>query len=134
MVALWLIGHDADPERSGEICVCEIFGRDVDPDQAAVGIGVHPFGDPLLTDDFEAVELPIDAREFHIYAVEWTERQVAFSVDGERVRTMAQSPAYPMQLMLGIYEFPAEDVDERKSNDYPKELVVDFVRGYRAVY
>ncbi len=26
MVALWLIGYEDEPERSAEICVCEIFG------------------------------------------------------------------------------------------------------------
>jgi beta-glucanase (GH16 family) len=92
-------------------------------------MGVHPFGDPLLVDDFEAVELPIDVREFHEYAAEWTESQVAFFVDGEHVRTVSQSPAYPLQLMLGIYEFPGE----RVPSAYPKELVVEYVRGYRPV-
>src|SRR6266545_4573196 len=52
MVALWMIGYEDEPERSAEICVCEIFGRDVGPDQAKVGIGVHPFGDPRIVDDF----------------------------------------------------------------------------------
>ena len=27
--ALWMIGYEDEPERSAEICVCEIFGRDV---------------------------------------------------------------------------------------------------------
>jgi hypothetical protein len=31
--------------------------------------------------------------------------------------------------MLGIYEFP--DGSERRAEDYPKEFVVDYVRGYR---
>ena len=44
MVALWLIGYEEQPENSAEICVCEIFGRDVHPDYALVGMGVHPFG------------------------------------------------------------------------------------------
>jgi Glycosyl hydrolases family 16 len=129
MVALWLIGHDPAPEHSGEICVCEIFGRDVAAGHARVGMGVHPFGDPRLVDDFEAVELPIDAREFHLYAADWAPTSVAFFVDGEPVRNVVQSPAYPMQLMLGIYEFPGE----RAPGAYPKELVVDFVRGFRPV-
>ena len=34
MVALWLIGYEEQPENSAEICVCEIFGRDVHPDYA----------------------------------------------------------------------------------------------------
>ena len=62
MVALWLIGFEDAPERSGEICVCEIFGSEVGPDEALVGMGVHPFGDPSLVDDFARVRLPIDAR------------------------------------------------------------------------
>ncbi|HEY7537784.1 MAG TPA: glycoside hydrolase family 16 protein, partial [Gaiellaceae bacterium] len=50
MVALWLIGYEDAPERSGEICVCEIFGRDVGSDRAKIGMGVHPFGDPAIVD------------------------------------------------------------------------------------
>lgn len=130
MVALWLIGYEDEPERSGEICVCEIFGRDVGVEAASVGMGVHPFGDPSLVDDFEAVRVPIDAREFHVYAAEWTREQVAFLVDGEPVKTVHQSPGYPMQLMLGIYEFPPEG-EPTESVPYPKAFVVDYVRGYR---
>ena len=106
MVALWMIGYEDEPTRSAEICVCEIFGRDVGEDHASIGMGLHPFGDPAITDDFEAVRVPIDVREFHVYAAEWTREQVAFFVDGEPVKTVPQSPVYPMQLMLGIYEFP----------------------------
>jgi hypothetical protein len=126
MVALWLIGYEDEPERSAEICVCEIFGRDVGPEEAKVGMGVHPFGDPAIADDFEAVPVPIDARGFHVYAAEWTPDRVDFFVDGERAKTVEQSPAYPMQLMLGIYELPGD----AGSGPYPKELVVDYVRGF----
>ena len=127
MVALWLIGFEDAPERSAEICVCEIFGRDVGPDGARVGMGLHPFGDPAITDDFEQVPLAIDAREFHVYAAEWTPDHVAFHVDGEHVRTVPQSPDYPMQLMLNVYEFPGGE----RTGPYPIEFVVDWVRGSR---
>ena len=130
MVALWMIGYEDEPTRSAEICVCEIFGRDVGENHASVGMGVHPFGDPAITDDFEAVRVPIDVREFNVYAAEWTREHVEFFVDGESVKTVPQSPAYPMQLMLGIYEFPPDD-DARKPDAYPKTFVVDYVRGYR---
>ena len=128
MVALWMIGYEDRPERSAEICVCEIFGRDVRAGEAAVGMGVHPFGDPDIIDDFEAVRLPIDAREFHVYAAESTAEQVAFFVDGEQVKVVDQSPAYRMQLMLSVYEFPAEGVVS--TTPYPKRFTVDYVRGY----
>jgi hypothetical protein len=129
MVALWLIGYEDEPERSAEICVCEIFGRDVGQTHASVGVGVHPFGDPTIADDFSKVRVPIDARQFHVYAAEWEPERITFFVDGELVKTAGQAPDYPMQLMLGIYEFP--DAGERAASAYPKEFVVDYVRGYR---
>jgi hypothetical protein len=127
MVAFWLIGYEDEPERSGELCVCEIFGRDVGESEALVGAGLHPFGDPGLTDDFSQVRVPIDARDFHVYAAEWEPGRAVFFVDGERVKESAQAPDYPLQLMLGVYEFPGEE----RRGPYPKELVVDWVRGYR---
>jgi Glycosyl hydrolases family 16 len=123
MVALWMIGYEDVPERSGEICVCEIFGRDVTADHAGVGVGIHPFGDPRLVDDFERVRVPIDAREFHVYSAEWKPDEVAFYLDDQLVKSVPQSPAYPMQLMLSIYEF-------EPGGDYPKVFEVDWVRGY----
>ena len=77
--------------------------------------------------------MQIDAREFHAYAAEWTPEGVSFSVDGELVKTVGQSPSYPMQLMLNLYEFPADPGDESAARPYPKEFVVDYVRGYRWV-
>jgi hypothetical protein len=129
MVALWMIGYEDEPEDSAEICVCEIFGRDVEPDRVTVGVGVHPFGDPRIEDDFSREAVPIDARDFHVYAAAWSPRDVVFFVDGTAIKRVEQSPAYPMQLMLGIYEFPGTDDD--RSTGYPKELTVDYVRGYR---
>lgn len=134
MVALWMIGYEDEPHRSAEICVAEIFGRDVGHAHAGVGMGVHPFGDPSIVDDFSRVRVAIDAREPHTYAADWTPDGVAFSVDGEVVKTTGQSPAYPMQLMLGIYELPQEEgEDVRDPAAYPKEFVVHAVRGYRLV-
>ncbi|MDQ4095717.1 MAG: glycoside hydrolase family 16 protein, partial [Actinomycetota bacterium] len=126
MVALWMIGYEDRPERSGEICICEIFGRDVGPNRAAVGVGVHPFADPDLRDDFERVSLPIDARASHEYAAEWTPEQVAFFVDGRRIKTVEQSPTYPMQFMLNVYEFGEPT---SPASTYPKRFVVE---GFRA--
>ncbi len=130
MAALWMIGFEDRPERSAEICVFEIFGRDVGARGTAVGMGLHPFGDPTITDEFVRPLLPIDARDFHEYAVEWTPEQVTFLVDSQPVAVVGQSPAYPMQFMLDVYAFPAED-GSAPPGPYPKELVVDWFRGYR---
>ncbi len=134
MVALWMIGYEDETHRSAEICIYDIFGRDVGADRAAVGMGVHPFGDLHISDEFAAERVPIDAREFHVYAAEWTPGYVAFSIDGEHLKTVGQSPSYPMQLMLSLYEFPKDDAGGRTiTGAYPKEFVVDCVRGYRRV-
>jgi hypothetical protein len=131
MVALWMIGYEDQPERSAEICICEIFGRDATADRAGVGMGLHPFGDPAIRDEFSVEELAIDARDFHVYAAEWTPEQVAFFVDDRLVKTVEQSPSYPMQFMLGIYEFPDDEPTSKPAHPYPKEFVVDYFRGYR---
>jgi hypothetical protein len=59
---------------------------------------------------------------------------VAFSIDGEHVKTVGQAPSYLMQPMLSLYEFPNDDAGDRTiTGAYPKEFVVDHVRGYRRV-
>ena len=133
MVAFWMIGFEDTPERSGEICICEIFGRDVEPETARIGVGVHPFGDPKLVDDFTRLTLTIDATSFHVYGARWTPAGIDFFVDGQRVKTVDQSPDYPMQFMLGIYDFVSQDGPSRGDGGggYPREFVVDYVRGYR---
>ena len=126
MVALWMFGYDGG-ERSAEICVCELFGRETGPGHLTVGVGVHPFDDPNIVDDFSKVRVDCAPLEPHTYAAEWTTTDVAFFVDGERIKTVDQSPGYPMQLMLSLYEFR----EGEPRGAYPKTFAVDHVRGYR---
>jgi hypothetical protein len=124
-----MCGVEDRPERCGEICVAEIFGSDVRPSRARVGMGIKAFADPLLREEFSADEYPIDATELHTYAVLWTDAGIEFRLDGQRVKTTSQSPTYPMQLMLAIYEVPGR-IDPDHAGRYPKPFVVDRVRGY----
>jgi hypothetical protein len=131
MVALWMIGFEEVPEQSGELCVFEIFGRDVADDSAVIGMGVHPFGDAALTEEFLRIYAKIDAREFHTYSIEWMPGVSRFYLDDVLIATIDQAPGYPMQLMLNVYEFSADEGAADGPLMYPKEFVVDFVRGYR---
>ena len=131
MVALWMIGVGDPTEQTGELCVAEIFGRDVGPVSARVGMGIHPHQDPSIGDDFEAVEIPIDVREPHTYSAAWTEERIGWYVDDRLVRVVEQSLTYPLQLMLSLYEFATDGPDERRLDDYPKTFEIDWVRGYR---
>ena len=86
---------------------------------------------PGVRDEFSVEDLAIDARDFHVYAAEWLPGYVAFFVDHQLVKLVEQSPGYPMQFMLDIYEFP-EDQPPQPADAYPKQFVVDYFRGYRS--
>jgi hypothetical protein len=131
MVSFWMIGYEDRPERSAEICVVEIFGRNAEPAAAAIGMGVHPFGDPTIEDDFDEVRLAIDVRAPHDYAAAWTREGVTFFVDGDPVRWVSQSPGYPMQCMLGLYEFGDH---AREPAEYPKRCTIERFRAYRRAH
>jgi hypothetical protein len=135
-VALWMIGYEDAPERSGEIAIMEIMGAGVTPRHSRIGYGVHPWGDPALVDAFYEDEIPLDAAGFHIYAAEWAPGRIDFFIDNKQIRTIHQSPSYPMQLMLGIYERPREEGGAARrdpADRYPKEFAIDYVRVYQPV-
>jgi glycosyl hydrolase family 16 len=124
MVAFWLSGIEDKPQHSGEICVMEIFGDAVRPGSAEVGIGLHKFRDPALIEDWAAVPLELDVSEFHTWAVDWAPGSLVFTVDGAVVKRVGQSPNYPVQLMLAVFDFP----DKGGPPGLP-ELVVSHVLG-----
>lgn len=131
MVALWMIGFEERPEQSAEICICEIFGSQMAGGTSTVGYGIHPFNDPALTDEFYQDVVDFDAASYHIYAAEWTPTHVEFFIDNVKVRTVPQSPSYPMQFMLGIYEIPDQLTEQSSTKLWPKIMEVDYVRGYQ---
>ena len=93
MVALWMIGFEDEPQRSAEICVCEIFGDEAGPDRALVGMGVHPFNDPEIDDDFEKLEAAIDIREWHNYSAIWTPDDRGHSPSDQTCTEPSRRPA-----------------------------------------
>lgn len=126
MFAFWMSGIEDEPHRSGEICVAEVFGDTVDDEGAAVGIGVHRFRDPGLVEEFSADRFPLDVGRFHRYGVDWRPEGLTFSIDDEVVRRVRQSPDYPMQLMIGVFDFPAKATG---AEEPVPELVVSHVIG-----
>ena len=106
MASAWLAGIENEPWRSGEICVFEVFGDAIDRRGPAVGMGIHPFRDPALRDDFARPRPPVDVTDIHVYAADWHPGCVDFFVDGDHVRTVEQAQDYPMQMMIGVFDFP----------------------------
>jgi hypothetical protein len=135
MAALWMSGFEDDEaqERCGELCVFEVFGKDlgsaVDP-SAEVGVGIKAFRDPTLTQDFAAPRVRIDVIEPHLYVVEWDEDAAIFSVDGVALRRCPRPPTYPLQLMLGVFDFPHSSVGD--DDHLVPRLVVDRIAGTRS--
>ena len=100
MAAVWMVGIEDAPHRSAEICIFEVFGDAVEEGtSAAVGMGVHPFRDPAIVDEFAPERVPIDVREHHVYAADWRPGRA-------RVKTAEQAPDYPLQMMVAVFDFP----------------------------
>jgi hypothetical protein len=131
MAAVWMVGLEDEPTRCAEICVFEVFGDALRVEEggptAAVGMGVHPFRDPAITDEFAVERMAIDVTEFHVYAADWQPGRVDFLVDGAAVKTVHQAPDYPMQMMVAVFDFP--DRAQLAPPDHVPELAVDWVRG-----
>jgi len=132
VIALWMIGFEDTPEKSAEICIVEIKGHNLKKNSVVVGYGVRPFNDPTITNEFFEEPFAIDATEFHTYAADWSEEKIDFYIDGKKIKTIEQSPHYPMQLMLNIYEVPAS-VKATVKNNYPNEFVIDYIHGYKRI-
>ncbi len=130
MAAFWMSGVEDRPEHSAEICVAEVFGDAVRPGSADVGMGVHRFRDPKAVEDFSADPLDIDVADLHTYGVDWRPGSLVFSVDGQVVHHVGHAPDHPMQLMLGVFDFPAKAPTTDPAGAVPvPELVVTHVRG-----
>jgi beta-glucanase (GH16 family) len=125
MASVWMVGLEDEPARCGEICVFEVFGDAPD----TVGMGVHPFRDPSITDEFAAERVAVDVADFHVYAADWRHGRVDFLVDGEHVKTVRQAPDYPMQMIVAVFDFP-EHEDAATHAGHVPSLVVDWIRGF----
>lgn len=124
VAALWLIGLEEERKQSAEICLFEIKGWHVKASKAVIGYGLHPFEDDEIRAEFIEEELPIQVTTWNTYAFDWSEKRVTFYINGKVVRKIEQSPHYPMQLMLNLY-----DIENRKNEN--NTLEIDYVKVYQ---
>ena len=129
LCALWMIGFEEVPEQSAEICIMEVNGAQIEANRAVNGYGIKAFNDPNIETEFFQDSFEMDATGFNIYAADWQPDYVDFYLNNQKVKRVNQSPNYPMQLMLNIYEFTSE---KKETDDaYPKKFEVDYVRVYQ---
>jgi beta-glucanase (GH16 family) len=124
VAALWMIGFEDKPEKSSEICIFEVKGKNIGPDSFKLGYGVHPFGDSRIVDQFFEEEIVGHVDEYNTYSVEWTPEFLVFYVNRNKKRMIEQSPDYEMQLMLNLY-----DLENRNSEKARFEI--EYVAGYK---
>lgn len=127
MVSVWLTGLEDEPDRCGEVCLFEVFGDTLDPGppaSAGVGAGVHQFRDPALREDFVVTDTGIDLGEWHRFEVEMRPGGCSWRVDGRPLRETDQCPTYPLQLFVGVFDFPDRDLEGRLA-DHEPTLEVD---------
>ena len=125
MAAVWMVGLEDEPDRCGEICIFEVFGKALRDGTAEVGMGVHAFRDPALTEEWDAPRLELDVTEHHVYAAEWRPGAVEFFVDGAHVKSVGQAPAYPMQMEVAVFDFP----EWEGPDDHVPLLAIDWIAG-----
>jgi Glycosyl hydrolases family 16 len=130
MLAFWLVGFEQSPDACGEICVAELFGNAIGPERSHVRVGVKAHRDPRLRTDMDELALDLDATDWHTYSAEWTPDRVRFYIDDRLVRSVHQRIAYPLQLMVDLFEFPVSP--DRDPARYPKLAEVKAVRGHRS--
>ena len=92
-----------------------------------MGVGVKAVHDPRLRQDFAAPRLRIDVSAFHTYAVDWGPEGAVFTVDGDEVRRCPAPPAYPLQIMIGVFDWP--DLPGADTAPVP-ELRIDRIRTW----
>lgn len=129
MPAFWLVGFEESGEQSGEICVAELYGNAIGTERSAVRLGVKAHHDPRLHDDMADVVLDLDATAWHTYSAEWTADQIRLFVDDRLIGSVHQHIDYPLQLMVDLFEFPADR--DRDPSGHPRIGEVSAVRGYR---
>ncbi len=135
-VSLWMIGYEDFPERSAEICLFELLGNEASETTSYVRYGVHPWADPTIHEEFFVDAFNMDSTQFHIYGVEWKPTQIDFFIDNVMIKTIHQSPQYPMQFIFGIFERRSEDAwtgPYDASDLYPKTFTIDYLRGYQPI-
>lgn len=131
-----MIGYEDTPEKSGEICIFELVGALAGERKSRVRFGVHPWADRTLAEEFYEESFAINTAAFHVYGLEWTPTHISFYIDNVKTKTIHQSPAYPMQFMLSLYEHPFEGAASGvydPTAPYPKEFSIDYFRAYQPI-
>jgi beta-glucanase (GH16 family) len=136
--ALWMLGESFPTDGwpgCGEIDMMEYAGKDVDLIHGSIH-NTSSYGNTVNT---KTAIYKNAETEFHIYSVEWTDKEIRFMVDGDNYYTY--KPAVynkdtwpfndPFFIIMNVAiggGFAGSFVDDSR---FPKYMVIDYVRVYQ---
>lgn len=127
MLAAWLVGVEhQDPRDSGEICLFEIDAAAIGEHGSTARIGIKAHHDDRLRTDMTEVAVPLDASRPHTWATTWGPGGTVIECEGVTVGRFDQAPAYPLILMLDLFEIGGRSPDPAA---YPKTARIHRVEG-----
>lgn len=130
--AFWF--YDSTPQIWTEIDVFEIGGA-AKGEERNYHMNAHVFHTPTVKEHLSFGEIwkaPYDlAAEYHVYALEWDEKQIKWLVDGKVVRTL-ENKHWHQPLYLN---FDSETMPQwfglPKKEELPATFSVEYVRSWR---
>ena len=141
--AFWMLGNDIDKPGwpdCGEIDIMENIGKEPALVHGTIHgpgySGAHGIGGPYGVSGGPAI-----ADDFHVFAVEWEPNAIRFYVDEHlyTTRTPADLPKgakwvydHPFFLLLNVAVGGNWPGSPDASSVFPQEMLVDYVRVYRA--
>lgn len=127
MASVWLTGLEDVPGRCGEVCAVEIVGDTVTEGRAGVGAGIHAFRDPALREDSAVTPVALDLERWHRVEVDMGEDGCRWTIDGEPLRTTVGCATYPLEILVGVFDFPEHEYAGAFAEHEPS-LEVDEIR------
>lgn len=138
--AIWMLGHDHDKVSwplVGEIDIMENVG--FDPDVVHANIHTESYNHLKGTNKGGQINVDKPYEKYHVYAVEWNEKQMDFYVDDEKYFTFKNEntgeKTWPfdkkyyliLNIAVGGFWGGQEGVDD---SIFPQRMYVDYVRVY----
>ncbi|MFG2044071.1 hypothetical protein [Dactylosporangium sp. NPDC048998] len=128
MLAAWLVGTEHLSDRdSGEICIFEIDADAVGDGISRARCGLKSHHDDRLQTDMAEVVIPATASRPHTWTALWGPQGIVIGCEGAVVRRVAQSPSYPLFLMIDLFEIGPRSPT---TVAYPKTARIHRVRGW----
>lgn len=140
--AFWMLGSNIDAvgwAQCGEIDVMENIGREPSTVHGTIH-GPGYSGEKAIGAPFDLPNNKKFADDFHVYAVEWSENNIAFYVDGKLYKTIVPKdlPAgkewvydHPFFMILNLAIGGSWGGEPNETTVFPGEMLIDYVRVYR---